>query len=422
VDDFSNDPWLSKTSLDFAEGPKVKNCDAVLEIIDTIIRSNSCEDSGLNLNCAEMGLSAGFLTPPPLSTTSCDDPELSIANIVTPKTTRPQSGRASIIVTIDPKLSQDHVASSSIPDTADLAIDVSPAIGELGRRRGFKGAPLRIRGRSFSQKLTTSLLAPLSPMASASKEILSLVSSGGSPSNDTEKLSQADYISINPFATHSVEPYYVLDNLSADDNLYDFSMYSKRTQQHESAQSGKSQRFSQTTRIYDIAINEHSITSESLGTVHLDRKSALESGFINHDRTSNVLQRSSLRMDSLPKPQNCLERSCVSLDRATAGFHESRLSEVGLARYGLSDVNGCQVSRLRTLVKQQQPNSSARTRQSAMAVTFSRPQALSEIINLLDFDHVSGFSGLMAMKKYGKENDKENVGTLESHCDEVYAI
>jgi hypothetical protein len=365
-----------------------------------------------------MGLSPVPLTPHPLSTTLCDDPGLSIVNILAPESTLRQSVRAAIIVTTDPTLSQDHTASASISDAADPAVGVSPAIGELGKRRGFKGAPLRIPGRSFSQKFTTSLLAPRSPMASASKEILSFVSSGGSLSND---IPPADYTSINPFATNSVDPYYVVDDLSANDNLYDFSTYSRRTQQNISAQSRQSLPFNQTTRIYDIAINDRSITSESLGTVHPERKSTPRSS-LNQDPALNPPLRLSLRMDSRPNSQNGSERFRVSIDRATAGSYGSRLSEFGCAGYGLSDMDGCQVSRLRTLVRPQQPNPSAISHQGAMAVSFSRPQALSEIINLLDFEHVSRSMTMLQKEEHGGESNKENLGVLESHCDEIYAI
>ena len=371
---------------------QVRNCDAVLDIIDTVIRSNSCDSfapsSISDPTRSTLTLSSDTPSSPVPSATS-----LSLSHLLIPNTL--QSSTCTIKSLPAPRTLPPNGRKRQNRSVSESCIDFE--IGELGKRRGFKGAPLRTRGASLSQKLSSSILSPFSPITSKLAHVTS------SPSAiDLHDVGQDDFMNLNPFADKFASSYYVPDTFTADilpANLDNFSVYRSRPSLrtalgHTSTRSRKNLFYNQTTDVYDMSIYSYGMVPfrPRRYSWHPERK--LTSSSDSSNEATPV---------SIDSPATTLEVETSVPVSPTDNTDRPIDSESSVAQ---TSAQHRRIPALRPLILPQRHNLTAQPLESVRSVSNAdcRPQALVEIIDLLNFESTSEILG---------RNEGPEIGTEE---------
>jgi hypothetical protein len=221
-------PLESIGAFDNAEEAKVRECNAVLDIIDTVMHTDSASNSSEQIYG---DVSHGLPTPESLNGEVPHDVSFASSASVYSRTSSP-----------DPSLPLTPIHSSPI-ETARIAVptdqpeDLLPrdceencdvVVQNLAQRRGFKGSPLI----TASPRKKSSFLGPLSPL---SPRVFSSMSNLIRPSSPKDSAIlkqippsvQSDYTQANPFSTISASYYapYSLATIIKTSNLSDFASY-----------------------------------------------------------------------------------------------------------------------------------------------------------------------------------------------------
>jgi hypothetical protein len=239
----------------------VQALDAVMDIIDTVMNINACETI-INSNSTAV-------VPFKVSTSPHSVIE-EVLRMPSPASSNSSLSTPDSFLPLTPTPLPFDDASIVVAEECPTAELRSAKIGDLGRRRGFKGAPIIVptarsslftplsSGSAFSS--TSELMNPL--------PLFSPVSLTRLPQNV-----QDDYSSADPFAT-SPESYYVPDVTCAVipvEDLTEFAFYddfSSKTQRTRNDSlrcqrpSPVSKNISRTkTTVYDISIHSYDMTS-----------------------------------------------------------------------------------------------------------------------------------------------------------------
>jgi hypothetical protein len=258
---------------------QVKGCDAVLDIIDAVMKSNPGHCSEM-VDITSVLASDSPVSQSPVSRLSMSETfSWSLHDDTPPSTPNPSPPSTPPSRPISFPTLCASPQNLSIP--VDVGIVVDPMIGELGKRRGFKGAPIRTRTPSLPlpRKLSQTFLNPRSPAKSFSTSNQPLVSQfviQAVPSPLSERASASaqndSVIGPNPFAMDGDEPFYTPDSMPIDastTNLDNFSAYRIRTSRKKlivrpvsSTRGLKSLLDSQPTVVHDMSVYSY-VTEEN---------------------------------------------------------------------------------------------------------------------------------------------------------------
>lgn len=220
--------------LEGAEKAKIRECDVVIDIIDTVIHTDSdLHDSRRPYTNGECDI------PPGPQSLNVEVPQsLSFASSASVYSRMSSPDPSILPLTPDPSSPTDtaHIVDPS--DRAEgttsdghLVDNIDAVVQNLGQRRGFKGSPLITR--PITKK--PSFLGPLSPLTPTGSRVFSSMSNLIRPSSPKDSALQrqippsiqSDYTHADPFSTNALSysaPDSMVTTIKAT-NLYNFSNY-----------------------------------------------------------------------------------------------------------------------------------------------------------------------------------------------------